>query len=127
MSLDLLLLSTNTSPPVCKIVDYGQFMYQQKKKDKQAKKSVQTTKELKMSHKISIHDYEHRLRQARTFLSKKFKVKVTITFRGRDIVFRDQLGTKKMQEFLDDIVEDGIKDTGIVKSGRNLSVIINPK
>jgi translation initiation factor IF-3 len=126
-NLDLLLLSSNASPPVCKIVNYGQFMYHQKKKEKQSKKTTQVIKELKMSHKISVHDYNVRINQAVKFLSKKFKVKLTIVFRGREIVFRDNLGVEIVKRFINDIEEYGIKDNDIVKSGRNLSVLINPK
>ena len=123
----MLLLSSNASPPVCKIVNYGQFMYHQKKKEKQSKKTTQVIKELKMSHKISVHDYNVRINQAVKFLSKKFKVKLTIVFRGREIVFRDNLGVEIVNRFINDIEEYGIKDNDIVKSGRNLSVLINPK
>ena len=123
----MLLLSSNASPPVCKIVNYGQFMYHQKKKEKQSKKTTQVIKELKMSHKISVHDYNVRINQAVKFLSKKFKVKLTIVFRGREIVFRDNLGVEIVKRFINDIEEYGIKDNDIVKSGRNLSVLINPK
>tara|TARA_Y100000591_G_scaffold328360_1_gene354685 strand:+ start:1799 stop:2176 length:378 start_codon:yes stop_codon:yes gene_type:complete len=125
--MDLLLLSDNASPPVCKIVDYGQFMYHQKKKEKQSKRSGQVIKELKLSHKISSHDYNVRINQAIKFLNKKFKVKITVVFRGREIVFRDNLGMEMVLRFLSDIEEYGIKDNDIVKSGRNLSVMINPK
>ncbi|MBH37693.1 translation initiation factor IF-3 [bacterium] len=126
-NLDLLLLSGNASPPVCKIVDYGQFMYHQKKKEKQSRRSGQVIKELKLSHKISSHDYNVRINQAIKFLSKKYKVKVTVVFRGREIVFRDKLGVEMVNRFLNDIEEYGIKDNDIVKSGRNLMVMVNPK
>jgi translation initiation factor IF-3 len=102
-------------------------MYHQKKKEKQSKKTTQVIKELKMSHKISVHDYNVRINQAVKFLSKRFKVKLTIVFRGREIVFRDNLGVEIVKRFINDIEEYGIKDNDIVKSGRNLSVLINPK
>ncbi len=126
-NLDLLLLSPKVKPPVCKIVNYGQFMYQQKKKDKSAKKNVQIIKEIKMSHKISIHDYNVRKRHAIKFLSKKFKVKVTLTFRGREIVHRDGLGVKLINKFIDEIKEYGVQDNHLSRSGRFLSTLINPK
>ena len=126
-NLDLLLISGDANPPVCKLVDYGQFMYQQKKKEKQQRRSAQVIKELKMSHKISIHDYNVRLNQAEKFLKKKNKVKLTITFKGREIVYRDTLGIKLADKFLLDIEDHGIKDNDVVKSGRSLTVLINPK
>ncbi len=122
-----MLISDQATPPVCKIVDYGQFMYQQKKKEKKSKRTSNTIKELKMSHKISIHDYNVRVNQAIKFLTKKLKVKVTIVFKGREIIYRDQLGVKTIERFLEDLNEYGTKDNDIVKSGRNLSVMLNPK
>ena len=122
-----MLISEQATPPVCKIVDYGQFMYQQKKKEKKSKRTSNTIKELKMSHKISIHDYNVRVNQAIKFLTKKLKVKVTIVFKGREIIYRDQLGVKTIERFLEDLNEYGTKDNDIVKSGRNLSVMLNPK
>ena len=125
--LDLILISPNAKPPVCKIANYGQFMYKMKKKEKESKKTIQVIKELKMSHKISIHDYDVRIRQAKKFLGKKNKVKVTVVFRGRDIVFKETHGVKMLNKFLEDLEEYGNKDNDIVKSGRNLSVMVNPK
>ena len=75
--LDLLLISETSTPPVCKLVNYGQFMYQQKKKEKSARKSAQVTKELKMSPKISENDYQVRLNKAKVFLSKRYKINLS--------------------------------------------------
>ena len=122
-----MLISKDATPPVCKLIDYGQFLYQQKKKEKKSKKSNNIIKELKLSHKISIHDYNVRINQAVKFLEKKYKVKITIRFKGREIIYRDQLGIKTIDRILEDLNEYGIKDNDIVKSGRNLSVLINPK
>ena len=80
-----------------------------------------------MSHKISTHDYNVRINQATKFLSKRYKVKTTLVFRGREIVYRDTLGMKLIERFLNDLEEYGTKDDVVVKSGRNLSVMINPK
>ena len=74
-SLDLIQITNQSNPPICKLADYGQFMYQQKKKDKQQKKQGQTIKEIKMSHKISSNDYNTRLNQTIKFLGKKYKNK----------------------------------------------------
>ena len=80
-----------------------------------------------MSHKISTHDYMVRINQAKKFLSKNFKVKVTVVFRGRDIVFRDKHGVEITKRFLGDLEEYGSIDGDIVKSGRNLTVMVNSK
>lgn len=125
-NLDLVLLSENSNPPVCKLVDYGQFMYQQKKKEKQAKKVVNVIKELKLSHKISTHDYQVRLEQANKFLQKKYKVKVSIMFRGREIVHM-ALGETLMKKFISEIAEVGVPDSEISKAGKSLIVIMRPK
>ena len=98
-----------------------------KTKEKQAKRPSQTIKELKMSHKISTHDYQVRINQAIKFLGKRYKVKTTLVFRGREIVYRDTLGMNLIEKFLSDLEAYGTKDDVIVKSGRNLSVLINPK
>jgi translation initiation factor IF-3 len=127
--LDLLLVSKDVEPPICKLINYGQFLYQQKKKSKQNKagKSANVIKEIKLSHKISIHDYNVRVNAAKKFLGKKNKVKLTIFFRGREITYRDNLGVQTAERFLEDILDYGSKDNDIVKSGRNLTVLINPK
>lgn len=126
VQLDLVLISETANPPVCKIIDYGQFMYQQKKKEKQSKKSAQVTKELKMSPKISEHDYMVRLTKGIEFLKKKYKVKLTIFFRGREIVHQS-LGESVLNRFIEQISEYGIADKEITRSGRQMIAIINPK
>ena len=124
--LDLVLISENAVPPICKLVDYGQFMYQQKKKSKQGKKSVQVTKELKMSPKISEHDYQVRLNQGFKFLEKKYKIKLTIFFKGREIV-HSELGYELANRYINDIKELGNAENQPSMSGRSLIVIISPK
>lgn len=124
--LDLVLISENTVPPICKLVDYGQFMYQQKKKSKQGKKSVQVTKELKMSPKISEHDYQVRVNQGFKFLEKKYKIKLTIFFKGREIV-HSELGYELANRYINDIKELGNAENQPSMSGRSLIVIISPK
>ena len=126
VQLDLVLISETANPPVCKIIDYGQFMYQQKKKEKQSRKSAQVTKELKMSPKISDHDYRVRLNRGIDFLKKKYKVKLTIFFRGREIVHQS-LGETVLNRYIKEISEYGVADKNITRSGRQMIAIINPK
>ena len=125
--LDLILIASNANPPVCKLEDWGQFLYKLKKKEKNQKKSVQILKEIKLSHKISENDYMIRVNRAKKFLGKNYKIKVTITFRGREVIFMNDLGIKKAQQFIKDVEDYGVTDGDIVKSVRNLSVIISPK
>ncbi|MFC1616821.1 translation initiation factor IF-3 [Candidatus Margulisiibacteriota bacterium] len=127
VGLDLLLISAEAKPPVCRIVDFGQFRYQQQKKDKQSKKSskTQVLKELKMSPKISEHDYNVRLTSAKKFLGKKYTVKLAIFFKGREIT-HPQLGKDLINRFLDDVKEVGNAACDMSTSGRIFSVMINP-
>ena len=124
--LDLVLISENSSPPVCKLIDYGQFLYKQKKKEKQSKKTSQIIKEIKMSPKISDHDYTVRLNKSKKFLEKKYKIKVNIFFRGREIV-HNELGFKLIQRFIDDISELGSAESDPQRNGRSIIVILAPK
>lgn len=124
--LDLVLISEAANPPVCKVIDYGQFMYQQKKKDKLNKKSSQVVKEIKMSPKISAHDYQVRLNRGLDFLKKKYKIKLTIFFRGREIVHQD-LGRTLIKRFLDDISEFGVAESNSSQAGKQIITNINPK
>ena len=124
--LDLLLISETATPPVCKLVNYGQFMYHQKKKDKQSKKSAQVTKELKMSPKISEHDYQVRVNQGVKFLQKRNKLKLTIFFRGREIM-HSELGYELANKYIEAVKEAGTPEGGPAKTGRSLTVMISPK
>ena len=124
----MVLVTEGATPPVCKLIDYGQFMYQQKKKDKQAKKGIrgQVVKELKMSPKISIHDYKVRVNRATEFLKKGYKVKLWISFRGREMMY-SEFGTELIQRFLEDVKEVGVPDQGVQRTQRTMIVIILPK
>ena len=124
--LDLVLISESSSPPVCKLVNYGQFMYQQKKKEKQSKRSAQVTKELKMSPKISEHDYQVRVNQGIKFLGKRYKLKLTIFFRGREIM-HSELGYDLANRYIEAIKEIGTAESPPARTGRSLTVMISPK
>ena len=127
--LDLLAVSEDTVPPVCKIVDFGHFKYEQQKKEKLSKKGSknQSTKELKFSPKISDHDYQTRLSHGRKFLEKGHKIKMTIFFKGREF-HHPELGIGIANRYLEDT-----KDLGLAESrpsfvtSRQLVVVINPK
>jgi translation initiation factor IF-3 len=125
--LDLMLVSDAAVPPVCKLVDFGQFKYQQAKRDKQQRKSTksQVTKELKVGHKISDHDYQVKLAKGREFLEKRYKLKITVMFRGREIM-HIELGRKIISRYIEDVKDLGTGDE-VVQSGKSLGVMINPK
>ena len=126
-NLDLLLVSDNSTPPVCKIVNIGQHKYQQQKKDKLAKKNVkgQVIKELKMSPKISEHDYQVRVDRGLKFLKKGYKVKLTIFFRGREII-HPELGTQLGDRFIEALKEHGKPESALAKTKRFLNAVIAP-
>ncbi len=126
--LDLLLISQEANPPVCKIIDYGQFRYQQQKKEKQARKGVkgQVIKELKMSPKISEHDYQVRLAKGREFLKKRFKVKLSIFFKGREII-HPELGRNLMTRYIGDVSELGTPDSNAISVHKSILVTLSPK
>ncbi|WP_345947254.1 translation initiation factor IF-3 [Natroniella acetigena] len=126
--LDLVQVAPNAKPPVCKIMDYGKYKYEQAKKAKEAKKNqnVMKTKEVQMSVKIEEHDFNVKVDMAKRFLNNKDKVKVRIRFRGREITHKE-LG----YELMDKLAEE-VKDLGRVSSkasmeGRNMIMFITPK
>ena len=126
--MDLLLISDSSNPPVCKIVNFGQYKYAQQKKEKLARKNtkVQVIKELKFSPKISEHDYNVRLRSGVKFLQKGNLLKVSVFFKGRERS-HPELGKDLLNRYLDDIKEYGEVSTGLTQSHRSLYLIISPK
>lgn len=122
------MISEDSSPPVCKLVDFGQFKYQQQKKEKTAKKNSkgQTIKELKMSPKISTHDYQVRLKHAEGFLQKGFKVKAVVFFKGREFQ-HVELGMAVMTRYIEDLASVGQLDGQVTTANRLIVAIITPR
>jgi translation initiation factor IF-3 len=125
--LNLVEVNPMSKPPVCKIMDYGRFKYEEKKKANDAKKKqvVVKVKEVKLRPKTEEHDYETKVRHVREFLEEGNKAKITIMFRGREITHRN-LGT----QILDDVVAD-LKDIAIVEQtprleGKQMFMILGP-
>ncbi|RKH68050.1 translation initiation factor IF-3 [Corallococcus aberystwythensis] len=125
--LDLVEISPMAKPPVCKIMDYGKFKYEEKKKASDAKKKqvVVHLKEVKLRPKTEEHDYEFKVRNVRRFLEEGNKAKITIQFRGREITHKE-LGSA----ILDDVVKD-LKDVAVVEQnprmeGRQMFMILAP-
>ena len=106
--LDLVEISPNAAPPVCKIIDYSKFLYQQKKRQKEIKaKQVKiSVKEIRFGPQTDDHDYNFKLKHAREFLEEGNKVKAYVFFRGRSIVFKDQ-GEVLLLRFANDLEEVG--------------------
>ncbi len=125
--LDLVEVSPNSEPPVCKILDYGKFKYQQQKRAAEARKKQKTVevKEIKMRPTIDTHDYEVKLRNLRKFLSKGDKVKVTVRFRGRELAHTD-LGRELMNRVQEDVGEEAKVELMPKMEGRQMVMILAP-
>lgn len=126
--LDLVLISDKADPPVCRIMDYGKYKFEQEKKAREARKKQHTSdvKEVKMRYKIGDHDYNVRLNQAERFLKAGDKVKATVMFRGREIQHTDLAETllKRLADDLKDLAE--IQQTP-KREGRNMMMMLSPK
>ena len=126
--LDLVEVSPNADPPVCKILDYGKFKYEQQKKRNEARKKqkVIEVKEIKMRLGIDEHDYQVKMRSMRRFLGDGDKVKVTIRFRGREMAHQE-LGMKVLDRVCDDL-DELIKVEMVPQiEGRLMTMVLAPK
>lgn len=126
-NLDLVEISPNADPPVCKIMDLGKYKYEQSKRDRDSRKKqkVITVKELRMRPKIDAHDFEVKSKSARKFLIDGDKVKVSVRFRGREIVHHD-LAQKKLQEMAEGLAEVGTVERQPTMEGRQMIMILAP-
>ena len=126
--LDLVEVSPNTDPPVCKILDYGKFKYEAQKKKNEAKKKqkIIEVKEIKLRPNIDEHDYQVKMRNVQKFLDEGDKVKVTMRFRGREMAHQE-LGVNVLNRVRDD-TEDVAKFEAFPKlEGRQMIMVIAPK
>jgi len=126
--LDLVEVSPNASPPVCKIMDYGRYKYEQTKKLQEAKKKQSTfqVKEIKVRPKTGEHDLNVKLGHIRKFIERKDKVKVTVMFRGREITLSDQ-GRDLLKRIADELEELAIVEQYPKFEGRTMVMILSPK
>jgi len=126
--MDLVLIVPNATPPVCKIIDYGKFLFEQTKKIKDAKKKqkVVTVKEIWLKPKIEEHDFNFKLKNASKFLQDGDKVKVTVRFRGREMNYADT-GKDVLLKFAQALKEFGEFEKNPKMEGRNMGIVINPK
>lgn len=125
--LDLVEVAPNAKPPVCKIMDYGKFKYEQAQKAREARKNQQQTvvKEQKFRPKIDDHDYETKKNNVIRFLEKGSKVKVTIMFRGRE-QSRPELGFRLLERLAEDVAEYGVVEAKPKQDGRNMTMVFGP-
>ena len=126
--VDLVLISPGATPPVCKIMDYGKFVYEQSKKSKEAKKKqkVISVKEVRLSPAIEEHDIGIKANNARKFLLDGDKVKVTVRFRGREADY-SHIGEKILQKFLSKVDDVCNVEKQAKLEGRNMILVIAPK
>ena len=128
MELDLVLISPNAVPPVCRIVDFSKFIYQLKKKQKEAKaKQVKIdVKEIRFGPQTDDHDYNFKLKHAIGFLQNGDKVKAYVFFRGRSILFKEQ-GENILARFAKDLEEYGKQEQAPILEGKRMTIFISPK
>ena len=126
--LDLVLVSEKANPPVCRVMDYGKYKFEQEKKAKEArKKSHQTeVKEVKMRYKIDKHDYDVRIGQATKFLKSGDKVKCTVIFRGREIQ-HSNLAETLLLKMANDLEEQSEVQQKPKREGRNMIMFLSPR
>ncbi len=128
LELDLVEIAPTAKPPVCRIIDYNKFVYQQKKKLKEQKaKTVKVTvKEIRFGPQTDEHDYNFKLKHAINFLKSGSKVKAFVFFRGRSILFRDQ-GEVLLLRFASDLEEYAKVENMPIMEGKRMSIMLSPK
>ena len=126
--LDLVEISPNAAPPVCRITDYQKFVYQQKKRQKEQKaKSVKVVvKEIRFGPQTDAHDYDFKLKHAKGFLTDGAKVKAYVFFKGRSILFKEQ-GEVLLLRFANDLEDFGRVEQMPVLEGKRMIIMISPK
>ena len=126
--LDLVEIAPSADPPVCWVMDYGKYRYQQSKKLQDARKSQTTIqiKEIRLRPKTEEHDLEVKIRHIKKFLQQNDKVKVSMMFRGREIAYTD-LGRKLMESVRDALAEVGVVEMQPKLEGRNMIMVVVPK
>lgn len=126
--LDLILISPTANPPVCKVLDYQKFLYQQKKrlKEQKAKSTKVVVKEIRFGPQTDDHDYNFKLKHAVGFLKEGAKVKAYVFFRGRSILFKEQ-GEVLLLRFANDLEEYGKVEQMPVLEGKRMIIMLTPK
>ena len=126
--LDLVKISPQANPPVCKLMDYGKYRFEQSKREKEARKNqhVVEIKEIRMSPGIDVGDFNVKLKNAQKFLADGDRVKVAVRFRGREMAHTD-IGKKLLDRFAEQCAEVANVDKGAKLEGRNMSMFLSPK
>ena len=126
--LDLVMISPTANPPVCKIIEYQKYLYEQKKKEKERKANSTKVviKEIRLSPQTDDHDFEFKLNHAKRFLKEGNKVKVDVFFRGRAIVYKEQ-GEAQLLKFAEALMDYGKPEAMPRREGKRMLMIISPK
>ncbi len=125
--LDLVEIAPQANPPVCKIIDYGKFIYEQQKKEKLAKKKQHVTvlKEIRLHPNTDTHDFNFKARHAINFLESGNKVKASVIFKGRELAYKEH-GKELLERFIEALSEVATKENEIKFEGRTMHVILAP-
>jgi translation initiation factor IF-3 len=128
VNLDLVNIAPTATPPVCKIMDYGKYRYEQQKKEKEARKNqkIVELKEIRLSATIDEHDYQTKLRNAQKFLKEGDKVKLTIKFRGREIT-HPEIGLRILERLANEVSELSTVERKAKLEGKSMILILAPK
>jgi translation initiation factor IF-3 len=126
--LDLVKISPQATPPVCKLMNYGKFRFEQSKREKEAKKNqhIVEIKEIRMSPGIDIGDFNTKLKNAQKFIAEGNRVKVSVRFRGREMAHTD-IGRDLLDKFAEQCAETANLDKGAKLEGRMMSIFLSPK
>lgn len=126
--LDLVLVAPNAEPPVCKIMNYGKYKFEQAKKEKEARKKQKTfeVKEIRITPNIEQHDFEFKAKNARKFIEDGNKVKITVRFRGRELNYV-KLGEEVLNEFIENLSDVATPEKKPVLEGKNMFIILAKK
>ena len=125
--LDLVEVAANADPPVCKIMDFGKYKYEQDQRRKESRKKASNVviKEMKFRPKIDAHDYDTKMKHVERFLEEGSKVKLTIMFRGREMA-HPELGRKILENVADRVAEIATIESHPKQDGRNMTMVLNP-
>jgi len=126
--LDLVKIAPASNPPVCKIMDYGKYRFEQSKREKEARRNqhIVEVKEIRMSPSIGINDFNVKLKNGQKFLKEGDRLKVTIRFRGREMAHTD-IGEKLLKKYAEECEESGSVDKNPKLEGRHMSMFLTPK
>ena len=127
-ALDLVLISPNANPPVCKVMNYGKYKFEQAKREKEAKKKQKTfeIKEIRITPNTEDHDFNFKCKNAKKFIEDGSKVKITVRFRGRELNYV-KLGENILNKFIEELSDVSVPEKKPLLEGKNMFIILQPK